>query len=90
LSGLALKAERIATGKISHLKISLCKTDKQVFDALEVPMGFELVEFSVLKVYRATILGLANHYYLAENGDFNHSLGWGAKVTAGSQCGQKL
>jgi len=45
-------------------------------------MGFEIVETNVLKVYKVPIqelVGLADHYYLAEKPypNLDHSLGWG-------------
>jgi hypothetical protein len=45
-------------------------------------MGFELVESSVLKVFKAPIpelAGLADHYYLAETSNLHHSVGWGSQ-----------
>jgi hypothetical protein len=44
-------------------------------------MGFELVESSVLQVFKGPIpelAGLADHYYLAETSNPHHSVGWGA------------
>ena len=43
-------------------------------------MGFEVVESSVLKVYKVPIqelFGFADHYYLAENANLHNSVGWG-------------
>jgi hypothetical protein len=43
-------------------------------------MGFEIVEFSVLKLSKEPIQamgGLADHYYLAETLNANNSIGWG-------------
>jgi hypothetical protein len=43
-------------------------------------MGFEIVESSVLKVFKKPIqefVGLADHYYLAETPSSLNSLGWG-------------
>jgi hypothetical protein len=43
-------------------------------------MGFEIVEFSVLKLSKEPIQsmgGLADHYYLVETLNANNSLGWG-------------
>jgi hypothetical protein len=45
-------------------------------------MGFEIVESSVLKVFKIPIqelAGLADHYYLAETSSLHNSVGWGAK-----------
>lgn len=44
-------------------------------------MGLEVVESSVLKVFKAPIqelAGFADHYYLAENVCIHNSVGWGA------------
>jgi len=43
-------------------------------------MGFEVVEVSVLKVFKVPIqefAGFADHYYLAENANLHNSVGWG-------------
>jgi hypothetical protein len=43
-------------------------------------MGFEIVEFSVLKLSKEPIQemgGLADHYYLAETVNASNSIGWG-------------
>jgi hypothetical protein len=43
-------------------------------------MGFEVVESTVLKVFKTPIYelaGLADHYYLAETPDSHNSIGWG-------------
>lgn len=43
-------------------------------------MGFELVETSVLQVFKVPIrelAGCADHYYLAETASLHNSLGWG-------------
>lgn len=43
-------------------------------------MKFEVVESSVLKVFKVPIqelAGLAEHYYLSETSSFYHSVGWG-------------
>lgn len=45
-------------------------------------MGFELVESSVLKVFKMPIhisVGLADHYYLSEIASLDNSVGWGQK-----------
>jgi len=42
-------------------------------------MGLEIVEFSVLKVFKVLIVeltGLADHYYLWETSSFYNSIGW--------------
>jgi hypothetical protein len=42
-------------------------------------MGFEVVEFSVLKILKVPIqelTGLADHYYLAETTNLYNSVGW--------------
>ncbi|MFB2836799.1 hypothetical protein [Floridanema evergladense] len=44
-------------------------------------MAFQIVEFSVLKVFKVRIpelFGLADHYYLAEDTNFENSVGWGS------------
>lgn len=44
-------------------------------------MKFEIVESSLLKVYKVPIkelAGLADHYYLAETPNLSNSVGWGA------------
>lgn len=44
-------------------------------------MGFEIVESSVLKVFKVPIqelAGFADHYYLAETPNLYNSLGWGS------------
>lgn len=43
-------------------------------------MGFEIVQFNVLKVHKVPIqvlVGCADHYYLAENTGLHNSVGWG-------------
>lgn len=43
-------------------------------------MGFEVVEFSVLKVFKVSVqelVGLAEHYYLGETSSLHNSIGWG-------------
>lgn len=44
-------------------------------------MSFEVVEFSVLKVFKVPVqelVGLAKHYYLGETSSLHNSVGWGA------------
>lgn len=44
-------------------------------------MTFEVVETSVLKVFKIQIMelaGLADHYYLSETPSLHNSIGWGA------------
>jgi hypothetical protein len=44
-------------------------------------MGFEVVESSVLKIYKIPIqqlAGFAEHYYLAEKANLHNSVGWGS------------
>jgi hypothetical protein len=43
-------------------------------------MGFELVESSVLQIFKAPIkelVGFVDHYYLAETANRDNSMGWG-------------
>ena len=45
-------------------------------------MGFDVVQSSVLKVCKLPIqglAGLADHYYLSEDANFQNSVGWGPK-----------
>jgi len=43
-------------------------------------MGLIVTSCSVLKIFKkAIVLGLADHYYLAEYADSHNSLGWGPK-----------
>ena len=39
---------------------------------------FILVEQSVLGIQKSSLTGIIDHYYLSENQDFNHSIGWGS------------
>jgi hypothetical protein len=44
-------------------------------------MGFEVVESSVLKIFKVPIgqiADFADHYYLAETSSFSNSIGWGS------------
>ena len=43
-------------------------------------MGLEVVDITVLKVCKiriAVLAGLADHYFLSEQNDLDHSVGWG-------------
>jgi len=43
-------------------------------------MGFEVVECSILKVFKVPVqelVGLADHYYLGETSSLHNSVGWG-------------
>lgn len=45
-------------------------------------MRFEVVEFSVLKLFKVPIqelAGFADHYYLAETANLYNSVGWGSR-----------
>ena len=62
-------------------------------------MKFEIVDTSVLQVFKIQIVelaGLADHYYLSQTPSLYNSLGWGAnglelrglvKITGASQLG---
>lgn len=53
-------------------------------------MGFEVVEFSVLKVFKVSVqelMGLAEHYYLGETSSLHNLIGW---VQTGWSCEIRL
>ena len=44
-------------------------------------MSFEIVEFSILKIFKVPVhrlAGLADHYFLGETSSIHNSIGWGA------------